>query len=191
MNERGLKLFEFVKEQHGDQLRKYTNKPYWTHLENVAKTVSTYMADTLAAEVALCHDLFEDTNCYYGLLEKSLRTIGYEFSERTIICDSVNELTDQYTTEKYPNVNRAKRKQMEAERLSGISYLSQSVKYADLIDNTFSIISYDVGFAEIYLKEKHEILNRMRAGNIDLFIRCCSVFYNAKSTLLQRHDIKI
>lgn len=56
------KLFEFVKEKHLGQQRKYTNKPYHNHCLNVAETISTKKI-LVGVETALCHDLFEDTNC--------------------------------------------------------------------------------------------------------------------------------
>jgi hypothetical protein len=74
-----------------------------------------------------------------------------------------------FTKEDYPHLNRAKRKENEANRLGKIKSISQSVKYADLIDNTISIFEHGKDFTEIYLKEKDAILKVMNKGNQSLF----------------------
>ena len=163
-------LFEFVKLKHGSQLRKYTNEPYTNHVLSVAEIVSRY--EDGCVEIALCHDLFEDTNCNFTELYKNMVGIGYEPRFAYEVCTHVTELTDVFTTNAYPYFNRDKRKKLEAERLSTISYKSQSVKYADLIDNTGSIVEHDPGFAVKYLKEKKDILNVMVGGNKELFDIC-------------------
>ncbi|MNR01721.1 hypothetical protein D3C85_1175390 [compost metagenome] len=60
---------------------------------------------------------------------------------------------------------------MEADRLATISPNSQSIKYCDLIDNTKSIIKYDPSFANIYLKEKADMLEVMNKGDLDLYTK--------------------
>ncbi|MEO0828837.1 MAG: hypothetical protein AAFY03_00050 [Pseudomonadota bacterium] len=64
--------------------------------------------------------------------------------------------------------NRAARKAAEAQRLSQISPDAQTIKYADLISNTNSIVERDKGFAKVYLAEKDAILKVMRDGNPEL-----------------------
>ena len=174
-------LFEFVKEKHKEQKRKYTNEPYHNHLLNVATIVSRHEIDCV--EIALCHDLFEDTNCSFSELYKKLVTIGYSSRVAYKICSCVTELTDRFTKEDYPNLNRKERKANECKRLSTISYKSKSVKYADLIDNTSSIIKYDKDFAEVYLKEKEEILKVMNNGNQALFLLCKEVLSESINNL--------
>lgn len=165
-------LLDFVKLQHGEQKRKYTGEPYWNHLYAVASIVSDYEPHTFAVEIALCHDLFEDTQCTFTQLHNSLISFGYDRKDAYDICTCVNELTDVYTSEAHPYMNRKKRKAEEAKRLGTISALSQSVKYADLIDNTSSIVERDESFAKVYLSEKKDILSVMNKGNQDLFKRC-------------------
>jgi (p)ppGpp synthase/HD superfamily hydrolase len=169
-------LFDFVKSQHGDQKRKYTDEPYWTHLLSVAELVSKYEKRNLAIEIALCHDLFEDTNCEYAQLVRKLLEIGYLEQEAEIICMSAVELTDFFTHKDSPTMNRQIRKVMESKRLGRISTLAQSVKYADLIDNCVSIVDRDPEFAVTYLQEKLNILDNMRNGNINLLILACYVY---------------
>lgn len=173
LSKRQKRLLEFVKQQHGDQQRKYTGDPYWTHVYSVAERVSELVPEGI--EIALGHDLLEDTSCTYELLVSFLNRNGYTSSEATQIADGVVELTDVFVKENYPELNRKARKKKEADRLSRISPLAQSVKYADLIDNGLSILAHSSSFAKTYLLEEVEILDGMREGNIHLLIQACSV----------------
>lgn len=170
LTEKQEQLFEFVKFKHGQQIRKYTNEPYYNHLYNVAKIVSEHEENCI--EIALCHDLFEDTNCDFNELYKKMISIGYEAKQAYNICSCVTELTDVFTKEKFPYLNRTDRKRNESIRLSKISTISQSVKYADLIDNTESITKHDKEFSKIYLKEKEDVLKLMNKGNSFLYYKC-------------------
>lgn len=151
------KLIEFVRQQHGNQLRKYTNEPYFTHLIAVAdmaeKTGVNY-----GWEIGLCHDLLEDTKCTYGVLFcRLIDEFNYGKESAHFICSHVQDLTDVLTAEAYPYLNRTIRKKCEALRLHTIDRTSQIVKCCDLIDNTKSIVKYDPGFAAKYIPEMREI----------------------------------
>lgn len=169
-------FLEFVKQEHGEQKRKYTGEPYWYHCYTVADIVAKY--DETAIEIAFGHDLLEDTDCSDSKLEAALLSIGYDLLNTDFIVGGIVDLTDIYTADNYPELNRKKRKELEAKRLGTIHPVSQTVKYADLIHNTSSIVKYDPGFAKIYLKEKQEILKYMRAGNKNLLRRCESTLQN-------------
>jgi len=186
LTDRQEKLLQFVKEQHGEQVRKYTGEPYWHHLVSVAELADKYLLEDGVIEIALCHDLFEDTPCTQNKLESALLSYGYSSSEAIFISNGAVDLTDKFTPEYYPKFNRQQRKIMEAERLGEIHPLSQSIKYADLIDNTISIVKYDKGFAVKYLQEKIRVLDKMRNGNINLLIDCC---YTLKNALNEMHPL--
>lgn len=195
--DRQKKLFAFVQEFHGEQKRKYTGEPYWTHLLGVAELVSDVTdlikdrqwnpGRILYIEIALCHDLFEDTPCTFIQLFPFLDSIGYESDERDYIIRGVEALTDQFTSENYPDMNRKQRKAAECQRLATIPYWAQTVKYADMVHNTSSILEHDKNFAVIYLAEKKRALNAMRLGNIDLLVLCCHTLFEAENKLLQYH----
>lgn len=152
-----VKLIEFVKAQHGSQVRKYTGEPYYNHLIAVANA-SEKTGVNYGWEIGLCHDLLEDTKCdrptlFYGLVD-----LGYSETAAKFIGLAVIGLTDVFTTEAYPYLNRALRKRCEALRLHTIDRVSQIVKCCDLIDNTSSIVTHDPGFAKTYLSEKRDII---------------------------------
>lgn len=184
LTERQEKLLEFVKLMHGEQVRKYTNEPYWTHPLAVAKLVHQYASEYLAVEVALCHDLLEDTPCTEVQLLEMLVGMNYTVFEAYQIVKCTVELTDVYTSERFPKLNRKIRKDNEAIRLGGISDMAQNVKFADLIENTSSIIKYDKGFARVYLQEKEAALNQMRGGSILIRQKCLMSLGDAKAELL-------
>lgn len=192
LTDRQVKLLDFVKIAHKDQLRKYTNEPYITHLIAVSDKVISYVDKyPLIWEVALCHDLFEDTEVVYRQLYSSLVKFGYLDSEATNICHGVNNLTDKYTSEDYPDWNRNQRKRSESIRLASISPMSQTAKYADMIDNTSSIVDHDHKFAEVYLKEKSMYLQVMRNGEWDLYVEAVGTLYYSKILLQHKLNLKI
>ena len=152
------KLIEFVKLMHGGQLRKYTYEPYFNHVVAVAlaaeKTGVKY-----GWEIGICHDLLEDTDCTLECLFCYLfDTAKYSIEAVRFITDHVKDLTDHFTSESYPYLNRELRKKCEALRLHTIDRISQTVKCCDLIDNTSTIIKFDLGFAKKYIPEKRQIL---------------------------------
>lgn len=160
-------LFAFVHISHYPQKRKYTGEEYSVHLKAVSELADSYGL-TLGYEIGLCHDLLEDTHVTaYDLTEFLVR--HYTNTETDFIVNSVIELTDVYTHDAYPNLNRKARKSLEVKRMANISENSQSIKYCDLIDNTKSIINNDPNFAKVYLKEKQELLNVMYKGNKELY----------------------
>ena len=167
-----MTILEFVTEKHRNQVRKYTNEPYVNHLIRVA---SNFEKDSYLYNLALCHDLFEDTDC----TELELLDIYHEthpfwradpFDNDKKFCSMVWELTDFFTSTRFPNDNRKQRKQWEIERLSQISSEAMTVKYADLMDN-YEVIFYGTDFGKVYLQEKYEILKYCKQGDFNLYYK--------------------
>ena len=195
LNSKQEQLYEFVKKEHGDQKRKYTGEPYHTHCFEVAATTialtgEEYAKSFLTVEIALCHDLFEDTNISRSDLYKNLVLIGYDAREAYNICDGVQDLTDKYTVEEYPYLNRKKRKINEAIRLGSIKPSSQTVKCADLISNCMSIVNEDQNFANTYVLEKKEILDEMRGAEINSYLMAGYVYVVAIKKLSEYEKSK-
>lgn len=176
-------LLEFVKTAHSGQKRKYTGEPYWTHPLSVAEIVHKYDQTPGLTEIALCHDLFEDTYVQREELKSELIRLGYDQILRIKILTGVEALTDVFIPEHHPDMNRATRKDFEAHRLGKVHGDFQTVKYADLIHNTESIVEHDRGFAVKYIKEKRQMLNLMRNGNMDLFVACYNSLMHAENIL--------
>lgn len=150
---------------HGDQLRKYTNEPYFIHLAHIAYNARSYCANKLVGSVqtilivaaAILHDILEDTTMSVEELKTSLCNCFTEYIASEIVAIVV-ECTDVYTKEAYPNHNRAERKALEAARLRNISYEAAIIKLFDYQDNIASIKEHDPKFAELYEKEKDAYL---------------------------------
>lgn len=169
-----LRLLVFVKNKHEGQKRKYTGEDYYTHPLAVAHILDDGVCYRIkyGTEIALCHDLLEDTDCTIGELLDFLYSIGYTLGGSHVIIDGVRALTDVYTKEAYPHYNRKKRKTLEAQRLGKILPEYQTIKYADLLHNSDSIVANDEKFAIVYIQEKKEILELMKWGDKNLYHRC-------------------
>lgn len=136
-------------EAHKNQKRKYTNEPYFLHLAEVAGIVSSvldgrteYMRDIMLA-TAWLHDTMEDVGTQYRTLKELFGVVVAE---------------DVYALSDLEEGNRAERKTQSRERLSHCLEEVQTIKCADLISNTSSIVQHDAKFAEVYLEEKRLLL---------------------------------
>ena len=127
---------------HRDQKRKYSGDPYYTHLFRVSDTVKEIGGDEAMIMAALLHDVLEDTPTNEIELISELESIVDPQMARDIV-NLVIELTDVYTKENFPDLNRRARKEMEAKRLGEVSSRAQTIKYADLLDNGEDIMKND------------------------------------------------
>ena len=134
---------------HTGQVRKYTGDPYITHPTAVAEMVAAAGGDAAAVAAAFLHDTLEDTDLTYAEI---VEACGTE------VADLVVELTDVYTSEAYPNLNRAARKKLEVARIATTSAKAKLVKRYDIAHNTASIVALDPAFAKVYLPEKAAVL---------------------------------
>jgi hypothetical protein len=78
----------------------------------------------------------------------------------------VEQLTDVSRPE---DGNRAKRKAIDRAHTAKASPEAKTIKLADLIDNTRSIVELDPGFAKIYLVEKVLLLEVLQEGDAGLW----------------------
>jgi (p)ppGpp synthase/HD superfamily hydrolase len=139
----------FAREKHAAQRRKFTNNPYTDHLAEVAGIVATVAhsqndvsPDEMIA-IAWLHDCIEDQ----GVEQAELARFG-EYVAWGVLMLSDLEVG-----------NRAARKAASRERLGGCPGWIQTVKCADLISNTSSIVEHDPKFAVVYLAEKRALLD--------------------------------
>lgn len=145
---------------HMGQVRKYTGEPYIVHPANVATIVASvwpHNEDAIAA--AWLHDVIEDTHHTYDSI---LQRFGIH------IASVVDGLTEKATKDMG---NRALRKAFERGRLSVMGRVVQTIKVADLMDNTRSIVEHDPGFARVYLDEKKQLLDVMTWADAGLVRR--------------------
>lgn len=157
----------FATEAHGatGQKRKYTGEPYITHPEAVVAILKGVGIDdetTLAA--AWLHDVLEDCPSI-----AAFQIDAYFGPEVEII---VRELTDMPPGR---GLNRAQRKAEDQFRLAEASPRAQTIKCADLIDNTSSIVERDPEFARLYMAEKSALLRVIHDGNYVLWTMAAKI----------------
>lgn len=145
----------FAREVHKDQRRKYTGNPYTDHLAEVAGIVATVERNAMPlpgvmVAVAWLHDCIEDQ----AVSQARIRAMFGEQVEAGVVLLSDLEAG-----------NRAQRKAASRERLSRAPGWVQTIKCADLISNTSSIVQHDPKFAAVYLEEKRLLLDVMTAAD--------------------------
>ncbi len=148
---------DFAKQAHSGQRRKFTNEPYIAHPFAVAGLVSSVTDDEEMVAAALLHDVVEDTSV-------SLSDIESVFGSR--IAGLVDDLTDISRPE---DGNRQIRKEIDLKHTAAASQDAKTIKLADLIDNTKTIMAYDQSFAKVYMAEKKQLLQVLNDGDPTLF----------------------
>jgi (p)ppGpp synthase/HD superfamily hydrolase len=137
---------KFAKHAHRNQRRKYTHEPYFVHLHEVAQICARHGGSKRSIAAAYLHDVIEDQPITH---EQLVSEFGRE------VADIVRELTDAPASAG----TRKDRKATDVARLAAAGAEPQTIKCADLISNTSSIVKYDPAFARIYLTEKRAMLD--------------------------------
>jgi (p)ppGpp synthase/HD superfamily hydrolase len=147
----------FATEAHKGQKRKYTGEDYIVHPIAVEAIVATVPGCTIEMRcAALLHDVPEDCGV-------SLVTISELFGQEVAML--VYWLTDKSIG------NRAARKARYCEKMTRASDEAQTIKLADLIDNTTTIRERDPEFWKVYRLEKLALLDVLTRGDAGLLAR--------------------
>ncbi|HET7896021.1 MAG TPA: HD domain-containing protein [Flavisolibacter sp.] len=170
MHEVLKKVRDFADQAHGNQRRKYSPERYIVHPERVMKICEAYTDRLPLLAAALLHDVLEDTPVTKQKLQAFLLS-EMDAADANETTSLVVELTDVFTKQLHPRWNRKKRKQKEARRIEKTSGDSQTVKYADIIDNCREIVQHDPEFANVFLQECKSLLKVMQKGNQELYRR--------------------
>lgn len=163
--------YNFAKEKHEGQKRKYTGEPYIVHPCEVAKIVSTVPHTENMLCAALMHDCLEDTECGY-------EEIGHNFGFE--VADLVLDLTD---VSMIWQGNRKTRKEIDRQHTKQASPEAKTIKLADLISNTKSICEHDKDFAKVYVKEKELLLQVLTEGDPILYKQAYHLMLKCKEEL--------
>lgn len=164
----------FADHAHGDQLRKYGGDRYIVHPIRVMENCARYTSEICVLSAALLHDVLEDTSVTPAELLHFLQNI-FSPSSAAQTLDLVIALTDVYTKQNYPRMNRRKRKAEEAKRLSQCSAAAQTIKYADIYDNAKHIMEEDPDFGPVFLREAFDLLTQLTGGNAVLRLEVMDV----------------
>jgi (p)ppGpp synthase/HD superfamily hydrolase len=159
---------KFAKQAHRDQRRKYTGEPYFVHLHEVAQICARHGCSKRAIAAAYLHDVVEDQPVEH-------EDIVAEFGPQ--VANIVRDLTDLPTTAGA----RKERKVIDLARLAAAGAEAQTIKCADLISNTSSIVRHDPEFARVYLSEKRAVLDVLIRSDVTLHAL-------AKRSLIEAQD---
>ena len=148
-----VQAYNYAKEKHKGQKRKWSALDYFTHPKAVARIIEDLTHKDYLVAVALLHDVIEDTDATY------LDLVG-KFGQH--IATLVMELTE--TTEK-----RKGRKKTEylIESMRHMSEDALTVKLADRLHNV-KFLEKDItdkehfGFIQYYTKHTREVLNGLK-----------------------------
>lgn len=159
------RAIRFATLRHGGQTRKYDGTAYTLHLHRVADLVAGvhFANPEVAIASAYLHDVVEDTNTD---IEEVLSLFGAR------VALIVNALTDKLTPK---DGNREFRKNVYREQLVSqpIVYRRyiQTIKIADLIDNSESVIAHDPKFATVFMKEFRSMMAGPWLNEADICLR--------------------
>jgi len=184
--EKLVPAFEFAREAHKNQFRKYTGDPYIVHpldvLSRFLGAISECSANIITKAIVeaelfpvlqacLLHDTVEDCGV-------SLTTIEKEFGQAT--AEAVFWVTDTLTS---AQGNRQTRKRLESLRLAAAPVRVRCLKLCDIISNTTSIVENDPDFAVVYIREKAHLLSLLSQNllNPSEIPGMTSLFYNLLS----------
>lgn len=142
---------------HQWQVRKYTGEPYITHPAAVVALVRSIPHTPEMIAAAWLHDVVEDTDA-------TLDDVRAEFGDA--VADLVEMLTDVSRPE---DGNRTARKALDRAHIAKAVPQAKTIKLADLIDNSRSIMAHDQAFALVYLAEKRLLLDVLTDGDPTLY----------------------
>jgi len=167
------------------QVRKFTGEPYFQHPKRVAAMVEATGASDLIVAAAYLHDVVEDVpfdNVWSVALQFGFKADDFaidisadENTAKFFVLDEffgnyVSHLVSQVTDVSKPSDgNRKIRKELDRQHLVKASPQAQTIKLADLIDNSHDIIQHDPDFAVTYMREKGALLEVLTEGNKELW----------------------
>jgi (p)ppGpp synthase/HD superfamily hydrolase len=161
------------------QTRKYSGEPYINHPLEVMQILAEFATNPISPEqlaAAACHDVVEDTGVTIELVRD---TFG------DVVAELVSDLTD---VSKPEDGNRKLRKQKDLEHTAASSIRAKTVKLADLISNSRSIVKYDPDFARVYLHEKSRIPDVCSDADPGLMAEARRVLEEGRQLLRKKDD---
>jgi (p)ppGpp synthase/HD superfamily hydrolase len=178
-----VEALHFARAAHAKvgQRRKFTDEPYIVHPVEVMGLLVAYAPFRYKRETvlsaAILHDTVEDT---FATLEEIERLFGSE------VAGYVDGLTDKFPSGYEENgvvLNRRQRKQAEAGRLSATCDVVQTIKCADLLSNTRTIVQFDPDFAKTYIPEKRAILENLSKADRSMWNLAMQKLHEAEASL--------
>jgi len=163
---------EFATYHHAaiGQKRKYTGDDYIVHPIAVMEIVRSVPHTVSMLKASILHDTVEDTNATLDDIREKFGNEVYELVEM---------LTD---VSKPEDGNRAFRKAKDLQHTAMASAAAKTIKLADLLHNSVSILKYDAGFAKVFITEKTALLKVLADGDPTLYKRALKVIEKYKAS---------
>lgn len=168
---------DFAAKAHEGQTSKHNGEPYIEHSNRVAEIVKGYNQRLPVLAAALLHDVVEKTSVSDTALSVFLHNV-MEPDEAAETLRLVIQLTDAFPKSNYPYWNRKERKDREHSRLAKITSEAQTIKYADIIDNTNQLIANNPDAASETLQEYMAVLEKADKGNTVLYKQALEIVTN-------------
>lgn len=159
MHELVIAAEAFAVRAHRSQARRFTGEPYVEHPIRVSRTVAAAGGTPEMVAAALLHDVLEDTDATYDQLTDQFGPV---------VAGYVKALTNEYTSSTYPELERRHRKKLERYRLSRSTYEVQTIKMADIADNTAGLATHDPKWAPLRLLELRELADALDLAHRDV-----------------------
>lgn len=164
------KAYNFAKECHKGQVRKFTALPYFSHPKWVARVISDITKDEVMVASALLHDVVEDC------ANVDSQDIHLMFGDR------IGDIVDELTSNKPRKMS--KRKYL-TQKMSVMSNEALLIKLVDRLHNIIFLESdgVDVDFITKYVNETQYIF--------DNIVRDWDITHGIKRLAYQAHIYKI
>ena len=162
-----IKAYEYAKEKHLGQLRKFSDLQYFTHPKAVARIIEQLTKDETLVIVALLHDVVEDTDSTFDEI-------------RELFGNKVTSLVEEVTSRRLKNGER-KADYLKTKMIKMTSD-ALTIKLADRFHNVKYLEGDNVhlSFIKKYYKETREIMD---------FLKEQIEFNTVQSLLVKRIDV--
>jgi len=158
LTEKEAQAWEFAKELHKDQVRKFINKPYFdAHVQKVNGIVKQYTTNEDLLISAICHDVIED--CFKDKWE-GYSIIKEKFGKR--VADLVLELTSDEGEMKH-RYEGSKRDYL-IYKMTHMSDDALIIKLCDRLQNISDAFTASEKFRNNYFNETSAIVDAIESG---------------------------
>ena len=147
------KALAFAKLKHEGQLRKYTGEDYVNHPIEVAELVVAMLKEVTIHQMYQMGNFTLEEACVAAILHDVVEDCGVTNADIAAMFSANVALLVEGLTDDKLEANRAARKQNMLRKHNSMPALVRFIKVADLIHNMRSIMTYDIDFGVVFLKE--------------------------------------
>ena len=159
-------ILNLATEAHNTQTRK-DGSPFINHPIAVAQNLYHFgFKDIELLSAALLHDVLEDTDYTLdSLMFKLTKIVDSTFA--TVVCGYVINMTNPYSKDNYPTLNRKARKDLEIKDFkSWINPNLKALKLSDILSNLREFDALNIDFAKTYIMEDFEIIKILKIESV-------------------------